>query len=431
MSTDLSMSVNSPISATVLTTDRPSNGGTCAALLHRDLMPGETFGSWFEAVASLHGCTRETLAQALLTGLRARLPRGPIDWDLHPPRALLRALKSRVAPDLARRLHRAIPAPHADLLRCFERGAYCPKCRGSAAGGDDPFAGLWAWSVICEPHQHLLIESATYLKRRVAPRPTLAPLPCGCASDSPLPAYLANDYRILPDLNDTWHWLAQLQRVFRPPDRKVHERCPPDNPVEFDENLLRKILRDLVMVTACDVQGLTLLEWYLPRWRRWVWRDDNGRPEAFPEVWSPRADVRLRQEAMCLAGRMWHWLNGEHPFHTHWDAGVYLALRRIRAHSGYGRLLGEVLSSWPAAYRIKWVRAFGRTWHVAARPQRSLHPSQNQPRRQDPRHVLRKQCPPLSGTRQRSLPPCNRGRRHAECHKRRTDLLHCTKAFDK
>jgi hypothetical protein len=131
-----------------------------------------------------------------------------------------------------------------------------------------------------------------------------------------------------------------------------------------------------------------------------------------------------------LAGRIRHWLKGEHPLHAQWDAGVYLALRQIRANSGYGRLLGEVLSSWPAAHRIKWVRAFGRTWHVADRPQRILHLSQNSPRR-DSRHALRQHCPPVSGTRQRPLPLCNRDRRVAKCHKRRIDLLHCTKAFDR
>jgi hypothetical protein len=167
------------------------------------------------------------------------------------------------------------------------------------------------------------------------------------------------------------------------------------------------------MATACDIQGMTLLQWTLPDWRRWVWRRADGTPAEHAGVWSPLGDLRLRQEAVRLAGQIWHWLHGDVHFEHSDDHAIYLGMRQIRATSGFGRLFAEVVSGWPREFRVKWTRTFGKTWHRASRIAHSAHSGFVREVTRPHRHALwtRLRLRRL-GSRQIPLKPCSSTSHH-------------------
>lgn len=346
-------------------------------MLWAPLRPQETFGSWFRATACLHGCSRLALARALTAERSEEIAPQGIDWDLQPPALLMAALEQQLPVDVVSELRRRIPAHQRDLLRPQDRGALCLSCmqEGHADPAWDRYENLWWWSVACPVHQCPLVgiswfredppELRIFKHTPDASRPHITIEPTGRPMPRPLAA---------PLTSVALGWMLDIQGLFgsqgsRPRQIQHRFRGQP----EFDESATRLILRDLVMVSACDVEGMTLLEWGLPDWRRWVWRSADGCPLAHPHGWVPLGDLYLRQEAIRLAGQIWRWLHGDRCLDRPLDHVIFILLRELRATTSYGRLFGEIFSHWPRVFRAKWTQAFGGAWYRAQRVQRALH----------------------------------------------------------
>jgi hypothetical protein len=390
---------------------RVSSGGAPVGpgtMLCAPLRPQETFGSWFRATARLHGCSRLALAKALVAERNWDIPTSGIDWDVHPPLRLMDALGRRLPMRLLTELRRRMPAPHRDLLRPQDRGALCVRCMEE--GAQDPLWDrceyLWSWAVVCTRHQCPLVgiswfgkdppEQLSLKQMQDNPRPHVTFERAGRPMPRPLSAPLSAA---------AVDWLVEVQELFRPGGsrhREIQYRFR-DQP-EFDESLVRLIVRDLVMATACDVQGTTLLQWTLPPWRRWVWRSADEVALAHPPRWAPLGDVYLRQEAIRLAGQIWHWLHGDFLFDRTDDERTYRAIRQIRASSGYGRFFGGLVSHWPRAFRAKWTQAFGATWHSADRVSQSSQAHLARLATRDVRHALKLSRP---RARKTLVKPCS------------------------
>jgi hypothetical protein len=366
-------------------------------MLCATLRPQETLGSWFRATARLHGCSRWVLAKALVAARNRDFPPGEIDWDVHPPVCLLDTLAPRLPRRFLTELRRRIPAPHRDLLRPLDRGVLCTRCMEE--GAQDPLwdrcEDLWSWTVVCAKHQCPLVGISWLGKE---PRPHVI---------------LERDGRSVPDRlsvplsAESVQWLMEVQQLFRPGGlghRQIQYRFRDHS--AFDESLARLIIRDLVMATACDIEGTTMLEWTLPRWRRWVWRSEDRLPLTNPPIWAPLGDLYLRQEAIRLAGQLWHCLHGDFRFDRSDDERAYVVIRQMNASSGYGRFFGELLSHWPRLFRAKWTQAFGTIWHRAERVSRSTHLYLPRPVTRDARHALKLLQP---RARKAHVRPCTAG----------------------
>ena len=381
------------------------------SLLCAPLRADETFGSWFCATARLHGCSRRMLAEALLAERGGSMPVATLDWDLGPPLELLEALEGRLSRTIIRQLRLRIPARHPDLLRIHDRWVICPVCLQEEGESGAPWARcahLWAWTVLCPTHRCPLMgipRPVRGLSERIPPevlQEDIVPpdrLNLGLLEQPPVIQFSPRSLR----------WLWDVQRLFRPrPSHQDGVQKRLGGCSELDERLAQRIVRDLVMATACDIQGMTLLQWTLPDWRRWVWqRADCTSPEHCV-AWSPLGDLRLRQEAIRLAGQIWHWLHGDLSFEHSNDQQIYVGMRQIRATSGYGRFFGELVSAWPSGFRTKWRQAFGETWRRADRTARSAHSGCVREVTRPHRHALWTRLRYRTrGSRQIPLKPCS------------------------
>jgi TniQ len=233
----------------------PADPPNCSRILHPDVRPDETFGSWFEATAALHGCTRSALAQALLAERGLHLPHGRIDWDLQPPQGLLEALERRLQPRLVRQLRESVPKAHRDWLPADDRGTFCADCLRVEGGPRQHWEhcqNVWAWTVVCESHQcplralsplGLRLLGATRVGARGQnPSPAAVEGPSGNGSEPRRVSFTGS--------RESIRWFLEVQQLFRRPERghpMMQYRLR--GQVELDESVTRLIVRDLVMAT--------------------------------------------------------------------------------------------------------------------------------------------------------------------------------------
>lgn len=325
--------------------------------------PNETFGSWFRGVAALHGVSREMLGRTLLAEAKLALPSGPIDWDLDPPQPLLALLQGRVMPLIAGRIAQMVPAGDGShCLRPWERHCYCPTCWEEDYRHHsihEERAGLSPYYLVCERHGRPLTAVCTPAER------TLNSIYRTMLWDPPahVKTTRSRTVRSLVYLDahaytsDTCAWMLRIQHRLDPwvslPPRFEEEPAPDSLPLHST------VIEDLMMLAGCEVAGLTLLEWGRASWRRWVWRDDDGSVATPPRVWAPRGDIRLRQEAVRLAGTLWQWLQGELRFEPASDRAIYEVLGAVEVDSSAGRLIANTLARWPEPYRKLWRARFG------------------------------------------------------------------------
>lgn len=328
-------------------------------LLSFDLapLPDETFGSWLRRLACLYDVRRGVLVRALLAEVGEAMPEGVIDWDLDPPKALLDILAERLA--FPPPIDELIPARTQDHLRVHERGVYCPECwlEESHAGlAHERRSHLDAWCVTCLLHDELLNEfgpSAEETLHFFCPRWGERAAPWAAKRLARRPQQIVSRRDRLSE--EARHSMHLTKGLYATAHGALSELTDSGGASRA------QILRDIILMTACDVEGVTLLEFVHPGRGQWAWQRDDASRAPWP-VAAPLGSVYLRQEAIRLGAVIWRWLSGDVRADERDDLIAYTVLCEVRPRTIWGCLVNRMTAGWGEAAREIWARTFDQPW---------------------------------------------------------------------